>query len=116
MICADGPDSLTPSRRLKVKKLAVKAKALRNAVREQGEGAKSRVAKEKESVLEPLRVAMAAAAPGLKEGLTDEQFEAAELQPVLLKGHLFELGDALERGQWERYTSKTTKATYPGAR
>ena len=67
-------------------------------------------------MLEPLRVAMAAAAPGLKEGLTDEQFESAELQPVLLKGHLFELGDALERGQWETYTSKTTKATYPGAR
>ena len=116
MIFTDAPNSPRPRRRLKVKKLAVKAKALRNAVREQGEGAKSRVAKEKESVLEPLRVAMAAAAPGLKEGLTDEQFESAELQPVLLKGHLFELGDALERGQWEMYTSKTTKATYPGAR
>ena len=37
-------------------------------------------------------------------------------QPLLLKGHLAELGVALDQASFDPYTSKTTEDLYPGGK
>lgn len=94
----------------------VKARALRVAVRDGGASTAARVAKERESVLAPLQKAMAAGAPKL-EYLTEAEYATAQKLPLLLKGHLLELDDALRSdGGFVAYTSKETGATYPGGK
>ena len=100
-----------------VRKLAVKAKALRQAVRAGGASSLPRVQKERAAVLGPLQAAMASAAPGLVL-LPAEELERAKLLPLLLKGHLLELEQAVGMGEagFAQYTSKSTGDSYPGGK
>lgn len=39
-----------------------------------------------------------------------------ETQPLLLKGHLIELDEAIREDRFSEYTSKRTQDTYPGGK
>lgn len=68
------------------------------------------------NVLVPLQEAMTRIASGDLSALPEEQRKAFALQPVLMKGHMFELDQALGSFQFDTYVSKTTKETYPGGK
>ena len=101
---------------IQVKKLAVKARRLREAVRSDGAASAARVQKERESVLLPLQAEMARGAPILMY-LTQAEFDDAQIQPQLLRNHLGELDQALSAADgFAVYTSKSTRKEYPGGR
>lgn len=115
-----------------IKTLATKAKALREAVHTgAGDRRKSpmdaapgannydkltaRVLRDKEAVLLPLQAALAAYAA--TASLPNPEFQKQlALQPLLMKGHLLELDQAVAERKWEEYVSKTTGRTYPGGK
>eukprot|EP00316_Scyphosphaera_apsteinii_P016977 CAMPEP_0119330046 /NCGR_PEP_ID=MMETSP1333-20130426/77370_1 /TAXON_ID=418940 /ORGANISM="Scyphosphaera apsteinii, Strain RCC1455" /LENGTH=183 /DNA_ID=CAMNT_0007339325 /DNA_START=121 /DNA_END=672 /DNA_ORIENTATION=- len=108
-----------------VNAMGKKVKALRATVRQGGavEELRSLVQKESDSLLKKnLAVAMAAIAPGL--GLPEDskasypaQQQRVEVLPLLLKGHLLELDQALaDKKGFDPYISKTTKLSYPGGK
>lgn len=67
-----------------------------------------KVSEAKARTLEPLRNAME------KNPLNDEK---AKLQPLLMKGHMLELDQALAASDgFSEYVSKTTGETYPGGK
>eukprot|EP00320_Phaeocystis_rex_P015032 CAMPEP_0119071656 /NCGR_PEP_ID=MMETSP1178-20130426/52757_1 /TAXON_ID=33656 /ORGANISM="unid sp, Strain CCMP2000" /LENGTH=194 /DNA_ID=CAMNT_0007053595 /DNA_START=18 /DNA_END=602 /DNA_ORIENTATION=- len=115
-----------------VKILASKAKALRATVRSGAAGRRQlpldptpgynnyasttdAVKRAKQKTLLPLQAAMAASASSAV-GLPDELQKSLALQPLLMKGHLLELDQALAEFKFEEYTSKTTGSTYPGGK
>ena len=67
----------------------------------------------KSTVLLPLQAAMTtvAAAANLPDAELQKQLE---IQPLLMKGHLLELDQAMKERNYEPYTSKTTGVTYQG--
>jgi len=124
IINAPLPASASSSGFEQVADLGAEAKALRAAVRSgapetraksQGYAdLKSQVEKQKTAVLLPLQAAMATAAPSA--GLTADNQKRLELLPLLMKGHLLELDQALAESKFDEYVSKTTKATYTGGK
>lgn len=115
-----------------IKLLATKAKALREAVRTgAGERRKSpmdmapgvnnyeklttRVLRDREAVLLPLQAALAAYAATASLPNSEFQKQLA-LQPLLMKGHLLELDQAVAQLQFDQYVSKSTGRTYPGGK
>eukprot|EP00630_Chrysocystis_fragilis_P012414 CAMPEP_0197408318 /NCGR_PEP_ID=MMETSP1165-20131217/28264_1 /TAXON_ID=284809 /ORGANISM="Chrysocystis fragilis, Strain CCMP3189" /LENGTH=287 /DNA_ID=CAMNT_0042934745 /DNA_START=32 /DNA_END=897 /DNA_ORIENTATION=+ len=81
---------------------------LRSDVRSGKLKSAAKVSAAKDRTLEPLRNAME------KNPLNDEN---AKLQPLLLKGHMLELDQALASPEgFAQYVSKTTGDTYPGGK
>mmetsp|Transcript_3169 Transcript_3169/g.8186 ORF Transcript_3169/g.8186 Transcript_3169/m.8186 type:complete len:178 (+) Transcript_3169:17-550(+) len=81
---------------------------LREDVRRGKISTATKVLTAKERTLVPLRTAME------KNPLNDD---AAKLQPLLMKGHMLELDEALASAEgFKPYTSKTTGDTYPGGK
>ena len=68
------------------------------------------------TVLQPLRAAMIAAAASAPESLSEEQRKQLRFQPIALKGHMLELGQALDAYNLDEYVSKSTGETYPGGK
>jgi len=97
-----------------VEALGGKSKALRRLVRNTQGKAKKEVIRATEEVLIPLQAAMIEVAPTL--GLEGEFQRQAETQPLLLKGHLIELQEAVDNAQFSEYVSKRTKDSYPGGK
>lgn len=112
--------------------LGIKAKKLRAAVRigasnrrklpfDQTPGVNNygsltdRVKRDKASVLLPLQSAIAAYASDAALSDVELQKQLA-LQPLLMKGHLLELDQALGEFRFNAYVSKTTGRTYPGGK
>ena len=77
-----------------------------------------KVKRDRERVLLPLQAAMVAtaSAAGSAGRLPDELQKQLALQPLLMKGHLLELEQALVEGRFDEYASKRTGETYPGGR
>lgn len=73
------------------------------------------VTRAKVSVLIPLQAALVRAA-GAENTLSPELQKELRLQPLLMKGHLLELDQALDQFRFDAYVSKTTGATYPGGK
>lgn len=115
-----------------IKVLAAKAKALRATVRSSAGKRRSlpldptpginnyasttlAVKRATASTLGPLQAEMASYASSAS-GLSEEALKQLSLQPLLMKGHMFELAQALGSYQFEEYTSRTTKLVYPGGK
>jgi hypothetical protein len=115
-----------------VKLLAVKAKALRATVRSSAGNRRSlpmdatpgvnnyasttlAVRRAQAQVLVPLQAKMSAVAAA-PTGLPDELQKSLALQPLLMKGHLLELEQALGAYAFAEYRSKTTGDVYPGGK
>ena len=75
-----------------------------------------RVRRDEATVLQPLRAAMIAAAASAPESLSEEQRKQLRFQPIALKGHMLELGQALDAYNLDEYVSKSTGETYPGGK
>ena len=100
-----------------VKKLSLKAKALRAAVASKGAASAGRVRSEADSVLLPMQKAMQLAAPTLGPPLGKPEQEKVQQQPLLLKGHLLELQQALDSGGgFDQYDSRSSGKTYAGGK
>lgn len=115
-----------------LKVLIVKAKTLRASVRTTAAARRKlpmdptpgvnnyspltlKVQRETDSVLAPLQAKLAAVAA--KSSLPDSDLQKLlELQSVLMKGHMFELSEALKGYKFEAYTSKRTGKLYPGGK
>eukprot|EP00967_Tisochrysis_lutea_P152558 scaffold299221_cov40-Tisochrysis_lutea.AAC.1 len=110
-----------------IRRLAQKAKALRAFVRSTAATTRkssnagtyvslaARVQEDKEAVLLPLQAALAAYTA--KTSLSDPELQKQlGLQPLLMKGHLLELDQALTEFKFDEYVSKTTGDTYPGGK
>ncbi|KAL1530696.1 hypothetical protein AB1Y20_001595 [Prymnesium parvum] len=114
-----------------VKVKIIKAKSLRAMVRRSAQNRRSlpmdttpgvnnypsltqELKRQEKLVLLPLQAELARIAASAE--LPEEKRKALALQPLLLKGHLLELQQALAEAKFEEYTSKTTKATYPGGK
>lgn len=83
---------------------------LRSDVRNGKLKSAKKVAAAKERTLEPLRNAM-------EKNPLNEGNAKAKLQPLLMKGHMLELEQALTSGDgFSTYVSKTTGETYPGGK
>ena len=113
--------------------LIVKAKQLRGAVRT---GAAARrtfpmdptdgvnnyqkltqqVRRAEVATLQPLRAAMIAAAASAPATLSEENRKQLKFQPIALKGHMLELGQALDGWRFDEYSSKSTGEVYPGGK
>ena len=113
-----------------IKVLAAKARALRAFVRSTSanrrlfpmeEGSNNYINVERgvrrgqTEVLLPLQAAMTAAAAAIALPDAERQKQLSN-QPLLLKGHLAELGVALDQASFDPYTSKTTEDLYPGGK
>ena len=105
--------------------LIVKAKKLRGDVAKGAAADRSaanyakiteRVRRDETTVLQPLRAAMIAAAAAAPESLSEEQRKQLRFQPIALKGHMLELGQALDAYNLDEYVSKSTGETYPGGK
>lgn len=109
----------------------IKAKALREMVRRRAQQRRSmpmdvttaannykslsmEVLKQRDALLLPLQAKLTDIAA--KAVLPDEQKQQLALQPLLLKGHLLELDQALTESKFDVYVSKTTKSTYLGGK
>ena len=75
-----------------------------------------RVRRDEATVLQPLRAAMIAAAASAPDSLSEEQRKQLRFQPIALKGHMLELGQALDAYNLDEYVSKSTGETYPGGK
>ena len=104
--------------------LIVKAKKLRGDVAKGAAADRSaanyakiteRVRRDEATVLQPLRAAMIAAA-ALRGSLSEDQRKQLRFQPIALKGHMLELGQALDAYNLDEYVSKSTGETYPGGK
>ena len=105
--------------------LIVKAKKLRGDVAKGAAADRSaanyakiaeRVRRDEATVLQPLRAAMIAAAASAPDSLSEEQRKQLRFQPIALKGHMLELGQALDAYNLDEYVSKSTGETYPGGK
>ena len=105
--------------------LIVKAKKLRGDVAKGAAADRSaanyaeiaeRVRRDEATVLQPLRAAMIAAAASAPDSLSEDQRKQLRFQPIALKGHMLELGQALDSYNLDEYVSKSTGETYPGGK
>ncbi|KAL3918488.1 MAG: hypothetical protein SGPRY_006000 [Prymnesium sp.] len=115
----------------RVKLDSIRARSLRDRVRTEAARRRSRISdrapgaviyqsltdevrRQQKTLLVPLTTSLAAIAA--TADLPKEKKEQLKLQPLLLKGHLLELDQALAESKFDSYVSKTTKATYPGGK
>mmetsp|Transcript_27769 Transcript_27769/g.60720 ORF Transcript_27769/g.60720 Transcript_27769/m.60720 type:complete len:259 (-) Transcript_27769:301-1077(-) len=135
-LAEDGLQRPLPPRLLTVTPYVDKVKRLREVTHESGElvnlistqvkggglmggGAdalKERLERGKAEVLQPLLDELSAAALELAPGLEGPQRQRLQELPVLLKGHLLELTDAVDKRLFSQYSSKSTGKVYEGGR